>query len=75
MWYAIIMEKITNACNILVGNPQIKRSFGRPRIKRNDNIKLSLKRTGTEIVEYIKLSQDNVQWRTFANILMYFRVP
>lgn len=69
------MEKITNACNILVGNPQIKRSFGRPRIKRNDNIKLSLKRTGTEIVEYIKLSQDNVQWRTFANILMYFRVP
>lgn len=44
------MKKITNACNILVGNPQIKRSFGRPRIKSNYNIKLSLRRRGTEIM-------------------------
>lgn len=44
------MEEITNACNTLVENPQIKRSFGRPRIKNNYNIKLSLRRRGTEIM-------------------------
>jgi hypothetical protein len=32
-----------NACNILVGKPEEKRSFGRPRRKREDNIRTDLK--------------------------------
>jgi hypothetical protein len=40
------MEKMRNAYKILVGKPEQKRTFGRPRHRWEDNIKMDLMETG-----------------------------
>jgi hypothetical protein len=40
------MEKKRNAYRILVGKPERKRSLGRPRLRRVDNIKMDLRENG-----------------------------
>jgi hypothetical protein len=45
----------------LVGNPQGERSFGGPRDRYEDNIKMDLKIVW-EGMYWIQLSQDKIQW-------------
>jgi hypothetical protein len=52
-----------NACNILVGKPERKRPFGRPRCRREDNIIMDVRDIGWEDVELMLLVQDRNQWR------------
>jgi hypothetical protein len=60
---------------VLVGRPEGKRPLGRPRCRWEDNIKLDLRDTGTDGVNWIRLDQDRVQWRAFVNTVMSLRVP
>jgi hypothetical protein len=59
----------------LVERPEGKRPLGRPRHRREDNIKLDLRKIGIEWANWIQLAQDRFQWRAFVNTVMNFRVP
>jgi hypothetical protein len=60
---------------VLVGRPEGKRPLGRPRRRWEDNIKMDLREIGIDVVNWIRLAQDRVQWRAFVNTVMKFRVP
>jgi hypothetical protein len=60
---------------VLVGRPEYKRPPGRPRRRREDNIKMNLREIGIGGANWIQLAQDRVQWRTFVNTVMNLRVP
>jgi hypothetical protein len=69
------MDPKRNAYSILVGNPEGKRPLGRPRRRREDNIKMDLKEIGWGGMDWIDLDQDRDQWRTLVNTVMNLRVP
>jgi hypothetical protein len=60
---------------LLVGMPEGKRPQGRPRRRREDNIKMDLREIGIDGANWIRLAQDRVQWRTCVNTIMNLRVP
>jgi hypothetical protein len=60
---------------VLIGKPEGKRPLERPRGRWEDNIKLDLREIGIDGANWIRLTQDRVQWRAFANIVMNLRVP
>jgi hypothetical protein len=45
---------------VLVGRPEGKRPLGRPRRRWEDNIKMDLRETGIDVVNWIRLAQDRV---------------
>jgi hypothetical protein len=55
------------------GNPEGKRSLGRPRRKWMDNIRMDLREIGWDGVDWIDVSQDTGQWRAFVNTVMNLR--
>jgi hypothetical protein len=64
-----------DAYRVLVGRPESKRPLGRPRCRWEDNIKMDLRETGINRVNWIQLAQDRVQWRAFVNMVMNLWVP
>jgi hypothetical protein len=52
------MGEKRNAYRISVGNPKGKRPLGRPRPRWVDNIKMDLRETGWEGMNWIDLAQD-----------------
>jgi hypothetical protein len=60
---------------VLVGRPEGKRPLGRPRRRRESNIKMDLREIGMDGANWIQLAQDRVQWRACVNTVMNFRVP
>jgi hypothetical protein len=63
------MEEGRGVYRILAGKPEGKRPVGRPRRRWEDNIKLDLWEIGIDGVNWIRLAQDRVQWRTFVNMV------
>jgi hypothetical protein len=55
---------------VLVGKPEGKRPFGRPRRIWEDGIRMDLR----EIVDRIRLSQDRDRWRAVVSAVMNVRV-
>jgi hypothetical protein len=47
-----------NAISILVGEPEGKRQLGRPRRRLQDNIRMDLRESGWDGVDWIDLAQD-----------------
>jgi hypothetical protein len=69
------MGEKMNAYRILVGKPEVKRSLGRPRRRRVDNIKIDLKEIGWDDMDWMDLAQDMYQWRALVIMVMNLRVP
>jgi hypothetical protein len=49
--------------------------LGRPRRKREDNIKMDLREIGFGDVDSIHWAQDRDRWRALVNTVMNLRVP
>jgi hypothetical protein len=69
------MEEGRGVYRDLVGRPEGKRPLGRRRHRCEDNIKMDLREIDVDGVNWIRLSQDRVQWWAFVNTAMNFRVP
>jgi hypothetical protein len=70
------MGERRGAYRVLVGKPERKRQFGRPRRKCEDNIKNDLQRLdGGGGIGWIDLAQDRDRWRALVNGVMNIQVP
>jgi hypothetical protein len=56
-----------------VGKPEGKRTLERPRRWWVDNIKIDLRETGWDGMDWIDLAQDRDQGRALVNTVMNFR--
>jgi len=59
---------------ILVVKPEGTRPLGRPRRRREDNIKMDLQEAGCGVMYWIDLALDRDRWRTLVNALRNLRV-
>jgi len=59
---------------VLVGKSEGKRPVGRPRRRREDNIKMDLREVGGG-GDWMELAQNRDRWRTPVNTVMNLRVP
>jgi len=60
---------------VLVGKPEEKRSFGRHRLRWEDNIKVDLQEVGCGGMDWIDVAQDRDRWRALVSAVMNLRVP
>jgi hypothetical protein len=58
-----------------VGKPEGKTPLGRPRHRWVNNIKIDLRETGWDGVDWIDLTQDRNQWGALVNTVTNLRVP
>jgi hypothetical protein len=56
--YAESIVKMRNAYKTLVGKPEGKRPLGRPRSKREDNIRMDNTKTGCGTVDWLHLTDS-----------------
>jgi hypothetical protein len=59
---------------VLVGKPEGKKPFGRPRRRWEDGIRMDLRETGLGTVDWIRLAQDRDRWRAVVSAVMNLRV-
>jgi hypothetical protein len=52
-----------------------KRSLGRPRYRRADNIKMDLVEKGLGDLDWIGVAQDRYRWGGLANSVVNIQVP
>ena len=69
------MEEGIVVHKVLVGKPEGKRPFGRPRRRWEDNIKVDLQEVGRGGGDWMELAQDRDRWRALVSTVMNFRVP
>ena len=69
------MEEGRGVRKVLVGKPQGKRPFERPRHRWEDNIKMDLEEVGRGCGDWMELAQDRDRWRALVSTEMNFRVP
>ena len=69
------MEEGRGVHKVLVGKPEGKRSFGRPRRRWEDNIKMDLQEVGRGCGDWMELAQDGDSWRALVSMVMNFGVP
>ena len=60
---------------VLVGKPEGKRPLGRPRRRREDNIKMDLQEVGGSCGNWMELAQDRDRWRALVSTVRNLRVP
>jgi hypothetical protein len=68
------MGEKRGAYRILVERPEGRRPLGRPRLQRENNIKMYLQEVGWGI-DWVKLAQDRGRWQALVNAVMNLRVP
>jgi hypothetical protein len=50
-------------------------TLGRPKCRREDNIKIDLQEVECEVMDWIELAQNRYSWRTLVNAVMNIWVP
>ena len=60
---------------VLVGKLEGNRPLGRPWRRREDNIKMDLKKVGCRVMDWIDVSEDLDTWRALVNAVMNIQVP
>ena len=60
---------------VLLGNPEGKRSLWRPRRRWEDNIKMDFQEEGFGGIDWIELAQDRESRRELVSAVMNLRVP
>jgi hypothetical protein len=68
------LEEELIVCRVLVAKPEGKRPLGRPRLRWEYEIRVDLRETGCEGMEWIQLAQLRDQWRSLINTVMNLRV-
>jgi hypothetical protein len=58
-----------------LGKPEGKRPLGRPTRRWFDDIKMGLRETGWDGMDWIGLAQDKDHWRALVNTVMNLRLP
>jgi hypothetical protein len=58
-----------------VGKSEGKRSLGRQRLRRVNNIKMDLREIGWDVIDCIDMAQYRGQWRALLKTVMNFLVP
>ena len=69
------MGKSRGVYSVLMGKHEEKRLTGRPRHRREDNIKMDLQEMGCGGMDWINLAQNRDRWQALVNALMKFQVP
>jgi hypothetical protein len=69
------MGKIKNVYYILVGKPEWKTPFRSPKHSYEDNIRMDLRETRWEDVDWMNVTQDRDLWWVPVNMVMNLRVP
>jgi hypothetical protein len=69
------MAEMRNAHKILVGKPEGKKPFERPKRRWEDNIKMDLREIGWRNADWMHPAQDRDQWRDLVNTVMSLRIP
>ena len=68
------MEEGRGVHKVLVRKPEGKRPLGRPRRRREDNIKMDLEEVGRGCRDWMELAQDRDRWRALVSTVMNLRV-
>jgi hypothetical protein len=55
--------------------PEGERPLERSKCRREDNIKMDIRKTGVEGVDWVHLAQDRDRWQAFVNTVMKVLVP
>jgi hypothetical protein len=55
---------------VLVGKPEGKRPLGRPRCGWEYEIRMDLRETGWDCLQWIQLAQDRGLWQFLVNMVM-----
>jgi hypothetical protein len=63
-----------NAYEILIRQPEGKRTLGRHKGRWEGGITIDLREIRSEVVDWINLAQDRDQWRAVVNTIMELRV-
>jgi hypothetical protein len=73
--HVALMGEERGVHRVLVGKPEGKRPLGRPRRRREDNIKMDLQEVGGSYVDWMELAQDRDRWRVLVGTVRNLRVP
>jgi hypothetical protein len=68
------MGEERNVYRVLMGKPEGKRLFERPKRRWEDGIRMDLQEAGWGSVEWTQLAQDRVRWRALVNTVMNLRI-
>ena len=73
--HAAHMGERRGVYRVLVGKPEGKIPIGRPRHRREDNIKKYLQEVGYGGMDWIDVALDRDRWWAFVNVVMNLKVP
>jgi hypothetical protein len=73
--HVVRMEEDRSSSKILTGKPTGKRPLGRPRRRREDNIRMDLKEIGINTRNRVDSTQDRDYWRFLVNAALNLWVP